>query len=291
MPIHVSHVSSLGGHLAGLEFLEERLPNPFDELVRGYPQHHDPCEPDEPAARGPVEDAGGRLVGLRRRTGRRRAREQFDRRDAETAVHKAAPEPAEPLERAVCVLRTVTERCADEAPDRIAAEADRKEKEQELTERLARHRPDRALLVGQLPGVADGDLEREQPDDAVDQTPRYEAGARQDLERRGTDNAAADAAGCLNGCRADVARHDRPGSTHSRRAPLLRSRRSALARPHRPHAVGVGGHTVERRGRALSRAVAGSLVRVVPRGLPAGISRAWIPRLRSYARQRTGRSR
>jgi hypothetical protein len=113
----------------------------------------------------------------------------------------------------------VTERCAKEAPDRVAAEADRKKQEQQLTERLARHRPDRALLVSQLPGVADGDLEREKPDDAVNQAPRHEAGAREHLERRGTHEAAANTASGLNGCRADGACHE-PGSTHFRRGSL-----------------------------------------------------------------------
>ena len=44
-----------------------------------------------------------------------------------------APQPTEPLEHAVRVLRTVTERRAEKAPDRVAAEADRKKEEQELT--------------------------------------------------------------------------------------------------------------------------------------------------------------
>ena len=101
----------------------------------------------------------------------------------------------------------MTERRAEKAPDRVAAEADRKKQEQELTERLVRDRLERALLVGQLPGIADGDLEREQPDNAVDQAPRHEADAREHCERRGTHERVAGTASGLNGCRADGARH------------------------------------------------------------------------------------
>jgi hypothetical protein len=93
----------------------------------------------------------------------------------------------------------VTERRAKKAPDRVPAEADGEKKEQELTERLARHGPDRALLIRQLPGVAYSDLEREEPDDAVNQPPSHEAGAREHLERRGTHEAITDTASSLNG--------------------------------------------------------------------------------------------
>jgi hypothetical protein len=70
----------------------------------------------------------------------------------------------------------VTERRAEKTPDRVATEADRKKKEQELTERLARHGLDRALLVRQLPDVAGADFEHEEPDECRKSSPEPRSG-------------------------------------------------------------------------------------------------------------------
>ena len=61
------------------------------------------------------------------------------------------------------------ERSADEPPERIAAEPDRDERQEELAERLMGNRVQRSLLVRQLAAVTERDLEREDPDDPVDQ--------------------------------------------------------------------------------------------------------------------------
>ena len=87
------------------------------------------------------------------------------------------------------------ERGAEEPPDRVAAEADREDDEQEGAERLVGECPDRALLVGELPLVAHGDEEREHADDPVDQPARDEAGARENLEGGRVDEVAAGALG------------------------------------------------------------------------------------------------
>ena len=75
------------------------------------------------------------------------------------------------------------DRRPDEPPERVAAEADRDEGEQNLAERLMRDRMEGALLVRQLAAVAERQLEREHADDPVDQTPGHEAGTREVLER------------------------------------------------------------------------------------------------------------
>jgi hypothetical protein len=119
----------------------------------------------------------------------------------------------------------VTERRAEEAPDRVTTQADRQEHKQQPTESLVRNRLDRPLLVRQLPRLADGDLEREEPDDAVDKATRHKPGPRKHLERRRLHETAADTASGLNRCRTDDARHDQRTSTHIRRQRLPRSRR------------------------------------------------------------------
>ena len=70
----------------------------------------------------------------------------------------------------------------NEAPDRVPAEADRDEHEQELAERLVGDRVKRALLVGDLAAAADREPEREDADDPVDEPARDEARAGEHLE-------------------------------------------------------------------------------------------------------------
>ena len=88
---------------------------------------------------------------------------------------------------------------AEESPDRVAAEADREDDEQERAERLVGERPDRALLVGELTLVAHGDEEREHADDSVHHPAGDEAGPREDFEGSRVDEVAAGALRGVNG--------------------------------------------------------------------------------------------
>ena len=174
---------------------EELLPGALEELVDADADQDEPGDPDEPATGGPVEDSCSGLVGGRAGAGAGRAHEDLDRGDAETAVDEPAADAAETIERAVGRLGAVPERGAEEPPDGVAAEADRDDDEQEGAERLVGERPDRALLIGELSLVADGDEEREHADDPVDQSARDEARAREHLEGGGVDEVAAGALG------------------------------------------------------------------------------------------------
>ena len=75
----------------------------------------------------------------------------------------------------------------EQPPERVAAEADREEREQDVTEGLLLDRPQRALLVRDLAAVPDRQVEGEEADDPVDERPRDEPGARQDRERASPD--------------------------------------------------------------------------------------------------------
>ena len=97
-----------------------------------------------------------------------RAQQDLDREHAHRPVREAAPEGGEAVEARVRALGAVAERGADEPPERVAAEADRDEREEQLAERLMRDRVQRALLVRQLAAVTECDLEREDADDRVD---------------------------------------------------------------------------------------------------------------------------
>ena len=70
----------------------------------------------------------------------------------------------------------------EQAPDRVAAESDRQNREQDVTEGLLLDRSERTLLVRDLTPVPDREVEGEEADDPVDEGPRDEPGAREDLE-------------------------------------------------------------------------------------------------------------
>ena len=76
----------------------------------------------------------------------------------------------------------MADRGAHEPPERVAAEADRDEREQDLAERLVRDRLQRPLLVRQLAAVAERELQGENPDDPVDEPAGDEPGPREPLE-------------------------------------------------------------------------------------------------------------
>ena len=71
----------------------------------------------------------------------------------------------------------------DQAPDRIAGEPCRQEEEERFAERLVGNRPQSPRLVLGLAARAERELEREDPDDAVDDTAGRQADARGDLQR------------------------------------------------------------------------------------------------------------
>ena len=91
------------------------------------------------------------------------------------AVGDAAAERPTRSMPVVGALRAVADRRADEAPERVAAEPDRDERQQELAERLMRNGAERAALVRQLAAVPERELERQDADDPVDQAARDEA--------------------------------------------------------------------------------------------------------------------
>ncbi len=72
---------------------------------------------------------------------------------------------------------------ADEPPERVAGETDRDERQEQLAEGLVRNGVQRALLVRELPPVPDRELEREDPDDRVDEAAGHESAAGEELER------------------------------------------------------------------------------------------------------------
>jgi hypothetical protein len=78
----------------------------------------------------------------------------------------------------------MSDRRADKPPERVAGEPDCHEGEQHPAEWLVRDCVERALLICQLASVSEGELERENADDSVDQGSGNKAGARQQLECR-----------------------------------------------------------------------------------------------------------
>ena len=70
-------------------------------------------------------------------------------------------------------------------PQGVAGKADRDGDEQEPAERLVRDRLQRSALIGGLPAGAECELERQDPDDPVDEAPGGEPGAGEDLEGGG----------------------------------------------------------------------------------------------------------
>ena len=123
--------------------------------------------PDEPGARRPAEHAGGRL--LRSAGARRRTR----------AGSRVASDADDPRRRSRCrVPRYGRDRCRslrgrgrgarDEAPHRVARQADRDEDQQHLRRTAAARASGARPLVGRLAAVAERELEGEHADDQVD---------------------------------------------------------------------------------------------------------------------------
>jgi hypothetical protein len=77
----------------------------------------------------------------------------------------------------------VADRRAYEPPQRVCGKADREEREQQRSETLVRDGVEGTLLVDELATTSQRKLERENPDDRVDESTRDEAAARQPLER------------------------------------------------------------------------------------------------------------
>ncbi len=76
------------------------------------------------------------------------------------------------------------DRRPNEAPERVTAEADRDENEEELSEGLMRDGMESALLVCDLPALSERESKREKADNPVDDTARDEPGAGECLEDR-----------------------------------------------------------------------------------------------------------
>ena len=69
----------------------------------------------------------------------------------------------------------MTDRSADEPPEGVTSETDRDEREQNLPERLMRDGLQRTLLIRELAPCAERELQREDPDDRVDERTRDES--------------------------------------------------------------------------------------------------------------------
>jgi hypothetical protein len=88
---------------------------------------------------------------------------------ADGPVDNSARERRYPVETAVCALGAVPERGTNKPPQRVAAQTDRHEREQQLPERLVRDRMQGTLLIRQLASLPKCQLQSEDPDDCVDQ--------------------------------------------------------------------------------------------------------------------------
>ena len=120
------------------------------------------------------------MVGIGR--GLWRAGENPDGDHAHSEVDETARKRSDSLESFVRTLRAASQRRADEPPERVAAEADRNESEQDFAEGLVGNGMKGTLLVRELAAVADSDVEREDADDAVDDPARHEASPPEQLE-------------------------------------------------------------------------------------------------------------
>ena len=168
-------------------------PNAADELVDGDGRQDEPCGADEPAPRGPAEDVARRLLRVASR--RAGAGQDLDRDHAHQRVDDAAAERAEALDAAVGSLTAVAEERPEQPPERVSAQPDREQREQDVTERALLDGSQGALLVRDLAAVPDDQLEREQADDPVDERTRHETGPRENREERRVDESLAGRAG------------------------------------------------------------------------------------------------
>jgi len=76
----------------------------------------------------------------------------------------------------------MAEKGVQQAPERVAGKADRDENQQHLPERLVRERLQSATLIRRLSAGTERELDRQDPDDPVDDTSRDEAGSCEHLE-------------------------------------------------------------------------------------------------------------
>src|SRR5206468_7121727 len=136
---------------------------------------HRTGDADDPWTARPAEDSGsGLLRAARPSVG---AEEDLDRDPADQGVRDTTPERREALEAAVGVLRAMTEQDMDEAPERVAGQSDRHERQEHFPERLVGDRLQRAALVGRLPANPESELDGQDPDHAVDHAARNETRA------------------------------------------------------------------------------------------------------------------
>ena len=108
--------------------------------------------------------------------------ENLHRDPTKGSVHNPARKRSQAFKPTVRALGAVPDRSADQPPERIAAEGDRDQCQEDLPERLLGDRLERALLVGDLPAVTEGELDGEDADDSVDERPGHEPGPRKPLE-------------------------------------------------------------------------------------------------------------
>ena len=159
---------------------------PAVRLIEGDADQHRTGNPDDPGAGGPAENAGGRLLRARALTSA--ASRAGSRPRGRTARRRRSRSPAQRPDRsAVVALRAMPDRSPDEAARASSPRGRSPQREQHLPERLMRDGVHRALLVRQLAAVTERELERQDPDDPVDQAPRHEPRAREVLEGAGMD--------------------------------------------------------------------------------------------------------
>ena len=166
-----------GRHLLGFRVVEELLADSADELVEAYSEHHEPRDTDEPAAGRPAEDVVRRLVCVARLAAR--AHQDLDGDRAHHGVRDAAAERAEPVEAPVGALGTVAERGTGETPEGVASEADGQDSEEQVPEGVVFDGAERSLLVRDLAAAPEGQVERQDADDPVDEAARNEPRARE----------------------------------------------------------------------------------------------------------------
>src|SRR5581483_4003333 len=197
--------------LLDLRVAQEPLRDAAVRVVAPGADHQRARDADDPGSSRPAEHAGRRAL----RCGRApvAAEQDVDRERAQDRVPDAAGGGRQPFEAAVGALGAMTERRTREAPERVPAEPDCDERQQEVTTGLLGDRVERSLLVRDRAAPADRELEREQPDDAPDERPSDEAGARKDLEGLRVDEAFAGCPGVAN--RGLPPPADEPSSGHA----------------------------------------------------------------------------
>ena len=154
------------------------------------------------ASRGRHPLRSSRCPTRRRRAGSRRRAH----RGRSTRRRGHAVEPA------VGPFRPMAEQRADEPPQGVAGEACRDQSQEDLSEGLRRDRLQRALLARIRVAVADGELDREDPDDDVDGAASDEAGARHPFVAAAPCDVLTGASGAPHGLRLD--RHVRHRSAY-----------------------------------------------------------------------------